>query len=83
MTDTTTEAPQAEEWMERLWADEQKRADAAGMNIIEYQTQANDGLMKPVITKLLLHNKAHPDTCPSDCAFQASIERLKEQHGVK
>lgn len=83
MKDTATEMPRAEEWIEQLWADDQKRADAAGMNIIEYQMQANDGLMKPVIVKLILHNKAHPDTCPPDCAFQTSLKRLKEQHGVK
>jgi hypothetical protein len=83
MTDITTKAPQTEEWIEQLWSDEQKRADAAGMNIIEYQMQANDGLLKPVITKLLRHNKAHPDTCPSDCAFQVSIKKLEEQYSIK
>ncbi len=83
MTDTTTKAPQTEKWIEHLWSDEQKRADAAGMNIIEYQMQANDGLLKPVITKLLRHNKAHPDVCPPDCAFQTSLKLLKEQYSIK
>lgn len=82
MTNTTTETPRTEEWVEQFWTDEQKRADEAGMNVIEYQMQANDGLLKPVINKLLLHNKAHPDTCPPDCAFQASIKKLKEEYSV-
>jgi len=76
---STTKTPKTEGWAEQFWADEQKRADAAGMNIIEYQMQAGGGIMKPTIIKILRHNQAHPDTCPPDCAFLASIERLKEQ----
>ena len=72
-----------QEWLTQFWAKEQKRADAAGMNIIEYQMQANNGLLKPTILKLLRHAKAHPNTCPLDCEYQASIKRLKEQYGVK
>jgi hypothetical protein len=79
----TAKAPLTKEQIEQLWADEQQRADAAGMNIIEYQMQANDGLLKPVIIKILRHNKAHPDTCPPDCAFHASLKRLKEQYSDK
>jgi hypothetical protein len=78
----TARVPMTKEQIERFWADEQQRADTAGMNIIEYQMQANDGLLKPVIVKLLRHNKAHPDTCPADCVFQSSIKELKEQYSV-
>ena len=84
MTDATAnEAQPKQEWLKQFWADEQKRADAAGMNIIEYQMQADGGILKPTILKLLRHAKAHPKTCPSDCAYQASIKRLKEQYSVK
>jgi len=79
---TTAKAPMTKEQLEQFWTDEQQRADAAGMNIIEYQMQANDGLLKPIIIKVLRHNKAHPDTCPADCAFQASIKRLKNKHDI-
>jgi len=84
MTDATTnEAQPKQEWLTQFWADEQKRADAAGMNIIEYQMQANGGMLKPTILKMLRHAKAHPKTCPPDCTFQVSIKRLKEQFGTK
>jgi hypothetical protein len=84
MTDaTTSEAQPKQEWLTQFWAEEQKRADAAGMNIIEYQMQANGGILKPTILKMLRHTKAHPDVCPPDCAFQASIKRLKEQYRIK
>ena len=84
MTDTTTnEAQPKQEWLTQFWADEQKRADAAGMNIIEYQMQANDGLLKPVIIKMLRHNKAHPKTCPPDCVWQESIKKLKKEFDVE
>jgi hypothetical protein len=72
-----------EDCANKFWADEQKRADAVGMNIIEYQMQANGGILKPTILKMLRHIKAHPKTCPPDCAFQASIKRLKEQYGAE
>jgi hypothetical protein len=79
----TAKAPMTKEQIEQFWADEQQRADVAGMNIIEYQMQANGGILRPVIIKILRHNKAHPDTCPADCAFQASLKRLKEQYSSK
>lgn len=83
MTDTTaSETQPKQEWLKQFWADEQKRADAAGMNIIEYQMQANGGILKPTILKMLRHTKAHPKTCPADCAFQSSLKKLKEQYGV-
>lgn len=66
----------------QYWADIEKRAKAAGMNTIEYLAQAEGGLLRPVLRKLLLHEQAHPDTCPADCAYQASIKRLKTEYGV-
>lgn len=84
MTDaTTSEAQPKQEWLTKFWADEQKRADAAGMNLIEYQMQANDGLLKPTILKILRHAKVHQKTCPADCAFQSGLKRLKEEYEVK
>ena len=84
MTDAmTSKAKPNKEWLDKFWAEEQKRADAAGMHLIEYQMQANGGIMRPTILKMLHHNKAHPNTCPPDCVFQASIGRLKEQHDIK
>lgn len=80
---TTSEVQPKQEWLTQFWAEEQKRADAAGMNLIEYQMQANDGLLKPTILKLLRHAKVHPKTCPADCAFQASIKRLKKDFSVQ
>ena len=79
----TGEAQPKQKWLTKFWADEQKRADAAGMNIIEYQMRANGGILKPTILKLLSHAKAHPEACPSDCAYQASIKKLKAQYGIK
>lgn len=83
MTTDTTSKQSKKEWIKQFMAEEQKRADALGMNIVEYQMQANGGILKPTILKLLRHAKAHPKTCPPDCAYQASIKRLKEQYGVK
>lgn len=69
------------EWITQFMATEQKRADAAGMNLIEYMAQANGGILKETIGKMVRHARAHPVTCPSDCAFQASIKRLKAHTG--
>jgi hypothetical protein len=72
-----------EEWLKKFCAEEQKRADALGMNIIEYYMQVEDGLLRPTILKMLRHAKAHPKTCPPDCAFQRSFDELKKKYGVK
>lgn len=72
-----------QEWLKKFTAEEQKRADALGMNIIEYQMQAEGGILKPTILKMLRHAKAHPMTCPSNCAYLASIKNLKEQYSIK
>jgi hypothetical protein len=84
MTDTTaSETQPKQEWLKQFWADEQKRADAAGMHVIEYLMQVEDGLLKPTIIKMLRHTKAHPKTCPPDCAWQESMNRLKKKYGVE
>lgn len=83
MTADITSNQSEKEWIKQFMSEEQKRADALGMNIIEYQMQANGGILKPTILKLLRHAKAHPKTCPPDCAYQASIKKLKEQYGVR
>lgn len=67
------------EWLTQLMAEEQKRADVAGMNILEYMAQANGGILRETIAKMARHAKAHPQDCPSDCTFQASLKKLKEQ----
>jgi hypothetical protein len=72
-----------EEFASKFWADREKEAEAAGMHVIQYMAQVDDGILKNTMAKLLLHAKDHPATCPPDCAFQASIKRLKEQHGVQ
>ena len=71
------------EWLAKFQAEEQKRADAMGLNIIEYYMQVENGLLQPTILKLLCHAKAHPKTCPSDCAYQASIKKLEEKFDVR
>jgi len=70
------------EWLTQFMAEEQKRADAAGMNIFEYMAQANGGILKETIGKMVRHAKDHPTTCPSDCSFQASIKKLKARHSI-
>lgn len=72
-----------QEWLKKFMAEEQVHADALGMNIIEYQMQAAGGVLKPTILKMLRHAKAHPKTCPPDCAFQRSLDELKKKHSVK
>jgi hypothetical protein len=68
------------EWLTKLMATEQKRADAAGMNLIEYMSQVNGGILKNTIAKMLRHAKAHATFCPNDCAFQKSLDELKKKY---
>ncbi len=72
----------SDEFVHKFWAEQKKLADAEGINVFAYLARANGGLLKPTIIKLLKHAQAHPNECPDDCAFQASIERLKEEYGV-
>lgn len=71
----TSETQPKQEWLEKFWAERQKEAEAAGMHVIQYMAQADGGILKPTIIKMLRHAKAHPRACPSDCTFQASIKR--------
>lgn len=71
-----------QEWLKKFMAEEQARADALGMNIVEYQMQAEGGILKPTILKMLRHAKAHPSTCPPDCAFQRSLNELKKKYST-
>ena len=69
-------------WVTGFMAAEQKRADAAGMNLIEYMAQANGGILKETIGKMVRHAQDHPKECPLDCSFQASLKRLKAKHSA-
>lgn len=71
-----------QEWLKEFMTEEQARADALGMDIIEYQMQAEGGILKPTILKMLRHAKAHPKTCPPDCAFQRSLNELKRKYST-
>jgi len=79
---TMSKAQPKEEWIEQFMAEEQKRADALGLNLIEYYMQVEDGLLRPTMLKMLRHVKAHPDRCPSNCSFQTSIRKLKARHST-
>jgi hypothetical protein len=52
------------------------------MDLYQYLAQAEGGILRDTMGKLARHAQVHPEVCPSDCAFQASIKRLKEQHGI-
>jgi len=72
-----------DDWIKEFWAEREKEAAAAGMHVLQYMAQAEGGILKGTMAKLLLHAKAHPDVCPADCSFQASIKKLKEEYGVE
>ena len=82
IADVLKKSNDAEEFARTFMAEQQKLADAEGVNVIVYMANAHGGILKPTITKLLKHAQAHPDKCPNDCAFQASLERLKEKYRV-
>jgi len=67
-------------WIAQFMAEEQKRADNAGMTLVEYMAQANGGILKETIGKIVRHAQDHPKQCPPDCSFQASLRKLKHQH---
>lgn len=68
--------------IKNLMAKQQKLADAAGINVIEYIAQAEGGILKPTLVKLLKHSQAHPKECPADCTFQASLQKLRDKYSV-
>lgn len=74
----TSETQSKQEWLEKFWAERQKEAEAAGMHVIQYMAQADGGILKPTIIKILRHANAHPKTCPADCVFQRSSNELKK-----
>lgn len=63
-------------------AGQQKLADDAGMSVYEYMARAEGGILRDTMIKLGRHAQAHPNECPADCAFQASLTRLKKKYGV-
>lgn len=84
MTDTAANSIQPkEEWLKEFMAEEQKRADALGLNLIEYYMQVEDGLLRPTMFKMLRHAKAHPKSCPPGCTFQRSFDELKKKYSVR
>lgn len=84
MTDAVaSKAQPKDEWLKQFMAGEQKRADALGLNLIEYYMQVEDGLLRPTMLKMLDHAKAHPESCPPDCTFQRSFGALKRKYAVR
>ena len=71
-----------EAFAREFMAEQQRLADAAGMNVYVYMAQAHGGMLKGTIIKLLKHAQAHPKECPADCVFLASIKRLKKEYGI-
>lgn len=71
-----------DEWIQKLIAEEQRRADAAGVHLLEHMAHENGDILKPVIVKTLKHAKAHRNGCPDDCKLQASLERLKQRYSI-
>jgi hypothetical protein len=71
-----------EEFAVEFMAKRQKLAADAGMSLYEYMCQVDGGILKNTMEKLARHEQAHPKECPADCAFQASIKRLKEEYQV-
>jgi hypothetical protein len=43
-------------------------------------SQVEGDALSGVMRKLQLQTEDHPYTCPPDCAFGASLERLKKKH---
>jgi hypothetical protein len=78
----TNTSKDTDEWVKEFMAKQQELADAAGMSLLEYLAQAEGGILRPVILKILKHAIAHPQSCPPDCQFETSLERLKEKPSV-
>ena len=71
-----------DEWVQTLIAKEQKRADEAGVHLLEYMACENGGILKPVIVKALKHAEVHQNGCPDDCKSQTSLKQLKQRYGI-
>jgi hypothetical protein len=63
-------------WAQEFWAERQGETDYLGMDIYDYMSQVEGGMLSGVMHKLKLHAEAHPP----DCEFQTSLERLKEKY---
>jgi hypothetical protein len=50
------------------------------MTFFDYMSQVEGDALSGVMRKLQLQTEDHPYTCPPDCAFGASLERLKKKH---
>ena len=68
--------------VKNIIAEQQKLADAAGMNLVEYLAQAEGGMLKDTMAKIVSHAHVHPKTCPPNCAFQTSLNRLKQKYEI-
>lgn len=80
---TAAKTEELQKFADKFWTDQEEQAKAAGMNVVEYLAQVENGMLRPTIAKMLLHSKAHPDVCPVDCAYKRSIDKLKEEFGVR
>jgi hypothetical protein len=67
-------------WAQGFWAERQEEADYLGIDIYDYMSQVEGGMLSGVMHKLKLHAEAHPLECPPGCEFQTSLERLKEKY---
>lgn len=83
-TDMTTEdkIEDKQAFVKNFMTGQQKLADDVGMGVFEYMAQAEGGILRDTMIKLGKHAQAHPNVCPADCAFQASLTRLKKRYGV-
>jgi hypothetical protein len=70
-------------WAREFWAERQAEADYLGMDIYDYMSQVDGGMLSGVMRKLKLHAEDHPFKCPPDCEFMASLERLKKKYRSK
>lgn len=74
---------EVDEFVSTFMAEQQKLADAAGVHLLVYMAQAQGGILKETIVKMLKHARAHQDGCTPDCEYEASSEQLKEKYGVE
>ena len=72
-----TNSRDMEKFVEEFMAEQKRLAEAEGKNVFRYMAEANGGILKNTMIKLLKHARAHPKECPPDCVFQASIRELK------
>lgn len=68
--------------IQEIIAKQEKLAEAAGMNVLEYMAQAEGGILRETILKIVRHARTHPNECPADCAFNASLGRLEKKYSV-